>query len=318
MREVRLGSPPRVRTGSEGHRAHHAWHQIKMRMVAERLGSPSAARSCPTLPSSSESYRAVTAIVGNRVCPGTNGDCRGVWALGDSANLLQNPISAQRYLTTTPLCPRRHFSMALATTSLVGGLRRSGGAAHWTALALDLRPLSPPVIIACARSSSPNLFPVSPPCGRQAGSSRGGHEPATACATSPGDQGPLPPPFPQLSGYCPGGLLRAATACWSRCARRLVLPCLLSAARSATLPPAALTASTLPPSPSGGIYVSILGPFPASRALSELDSILDVETEPRCLPTGRHHYKFARWTLLVWPTVPPGYQLPPPPKDTSR
>jgi hypothetical protein len=55
------------------------------------VGRAQRSASLPNSASASESYRAVTALVRRRVCPGTNGGWRRVWALGDSANLLEFP-----------------------------------------------------------------------------------------------------------------------------------------------------------------------------------------------------------------------------------
>ena len=92
----------RTRTGPEGDRAHDAWHQNGVRRVAGRLGSPSGARSCPMLPPSSESYRAVTAIVRGGMLFWHQWRLPGCLGVGRQTahKPARNAIGAQRYLTT--------------------------------------------------------------------------------------------------------------------------------------------------------------------------------------------------------------------------
>ena len=186
----------RARTGPEGDRAHDAWHQNGVRRVAGRLGSPSGARSCPMLPPSSESYRAVTAIVRGGMLFWHQWRLPGCLASGDRqhTNLLGMPSAPNGTLPLIPHspCPDRWASAGTLDSrqarqplgwkgERVVCERRSGAESCtfcgpldvdsvgslaalilgvlliWRSPAHRLRPL------VIAHSSSPNLFPVSPP-----------------------------------------------------------------------------------------------------------------------------------------------------------
>lgn len=117
MRQVRVGTRPKVWTGSERNRAHLAWHQIRnadglrdswacpaKRIPAQPLPVPRII-SCRHRHCSErkESWRS-----------GTNHDCRTIWILGDSANLLRTSSGAQRYPTLTfPHCALDGFQHAV-------------------------------------------------------------------------------------------------------------------------------------------------------------------------------------------------------------
>jgi hypothetical protein len=127
--------------------------------------------------------------------------------------------------------------------------------------------------IACARSSSPNPFP-------SFSTSRGAKEvtklPLHARLHRPDTPAPALP-FPAFPGYCVKGApsQQACVACSPQCAGLVVPPpsVLCSLGCSVSCPAAAcalaaLTASTLPPSPSGDIYVSIGGAVSSLSSLS--------------------------------------------------
>jgi len=193
MRQVRAGTRPKVWTGSEGNRAHLAWHQIRnahglrdswacpaKRIPAQPLPVPRII-SCRHRHCSErkESWRS-----------GTNHDCRTIWILGDSANLLRDvfwrPTVPDPHFS--PLCPRRVSACGLRSAiTPMGGLRWWSGAGFLPTTGLPLQS-GVRCFLAFGDHRWHPLFiaqpvPGSPPCGRQAG-----HEAPTACATSPAGQ----------------------------------------------------------------------------------------------------------------------------------
>lgn len=196
MRETTI--PLEDRLAQTGHRAQHAWHQIMAQKVVRWLGAPSAARPCPTLrpPPNHIVPSPPLSGTGCALAPMAAGAVSGRWATAQTCS-----NSHRR-----PTVPDQ-FSRRLLRRQSAWCLRRppwwkvgDGGtdpncAGHWTAVALIFGRFLIWLMIACARSSSPNPFPVSPPSGRQAG-----HEAATACATSPAEHACARLPFPAFPG----------------------------------------------------------------------------------------------------------------------
>jgi hypothetical protein len=162
----------------------------------------------------------------------------GCLGVGRQRKPARNPIGAQRYLTISPLSAQRHSAWRPGTTSAVEGLRRRSGsefATHWWPFALIIGRFSRLVIVACARSSSPNPFP----CFSTFRAPRGGHEAATACAPSPGNNALAHLSLSQLPRVIARGGPQAALSVSLDAQDSSCRTACLSAPRSPALPPAA-------------------------------------------------------------------------------
>ncbi|KAK4106035.1 hypothetical protein N658DRAFT_4802 [Parathielavia hyrcaniae] len=149
-----------------------SWHP---RQDAERCGMVGLAQQSVFLPNpltSSESYRAVTAIVRDEGCPGTN---RTTASPGVSGRWATAPADSKSHRRPTvpyhfPPHRRNGIQHGAGNTAAVDGLRRGQIPGRLIGRLLfywSSGRFSPLQIIPCARSSWPNSFPVSPPPRRQ-------------------------------------------------------------------------------------------------------------------------------------------------------
>ena len=288
-------------------------------------------------------------LSGAACCSGTNGGCRGVWASGDSTQTCSK--SHRR-----PTVPYHYSPFPVPRSVGFGGdARQSTGpgdsgsrtakrsVGSLAALMIDPRRLSH---LAITRASfAPTRH--RPTCSRFL------HPPAAKQITKLPPHArlfsgrerllPLWATLLQLGRllsrlkvgtfvhpYCAQGRLAARTACSPRCDARclpIVPPRLMSALGLPPCPAApsdsvnlATAALTLAVGGRLGAYMSpswdSLQHLPLT--LSWLDKHTTLKQSHVALRRREAHYKLALWTPLVWPTVPLGSQLLPPPKDTSR
>ncbi|KAK4135354.1 hypothetical protein BT67DRAFT_273694 [Trichocladium antarcticum] len=160
--------------------------------------------------------------------------------------------------------------------------------------------------IACARSSWPNWFLISPPSKCQAG-----HEAAVVCENSrPGTPSPACPG--RKRQVTTGGRLHSVLAPMPAA---YVLPYRLPVCSwPVACSPDSVNLAT--PAPARGINVSIAGLSVASRPRSRTENIFNVETEPRCFPAREAHYNLSSVdsAVTVRPTTALGHTPLPSPQ----